>query len=39
MHVDSNGIELQRDATTRGPVERIIGTDEFPALFEGSRDG
>jgi precorrin-3B synthase len=29
---------LVRNATTRGPVERIIGTDEFPALFEGSRD-
>jgi precorrin-3B synthase len=30
---------LVRNATTRGPVERLIGTDEFPALFEGSRDG
>ena len=30
---------LMRNATTRGAVERIIGTDEFPALFEGSRDG
>ena len=30
---------LVRDATTRGPVERIIGSDEFPALFAGSRDG
>ena len=29
---------LVRNATTRGPVERLIGTDEFPALFEGSRD-
>jgi len=31
--------DLVRNATTRGPVERLIGTDEFPALFEGSRDG
>lgn len=30
---------LVRNATTRGPVERIIGSDEFPALFTGSRDG
>ena len=30
---------LVRNATTRGPVERIIGSEEFPALFEGSRDG
>jgi precorrin-3B synthase len=30
---------LVRNATTRGPVERIIGSDEFPALFAGSRDG
>jgi precorrin-3B synthase len=28
-----------RNATTRGPVERIIGMHEFPALFEASRDG
>jgi precorrin-3B synthase len=30
---------LVRNATTRGTVERIIGSDEFPALFAGSRDG
>jgi precorrin-3B synthase len=30
---------LVRNATTRGPVERIIGSDEFPALFAGPRDG
>jgi precorrin-3B synthase len=30
---------LVRNATTRGPVERIIGSEDFPALFEGSRDG
>jgi precorrin-3B synthase len=30
---------LMRNATTRGPVERIIGSEDFPALFEGSRDG
>ena len=30
---------LVRNATTRGPVERIIGSEEFPVLFEGSRDG
>jgi precorrin-3B synthase len=30
---------LVRNGTTRGPVERIVGADEFPALFEGSRDG
>jgi precorrin-3B synthase len=30
---------LVRNATTRGPVERIIGTDEFPALFAAPRDG
>ena len=30
---------LVRNATTRGPVERIIGADEFPALFAGPRDG
>jgi precorrin-3B synthase len=29
---------LVRNATTRGPVERIIGSEDFPALFEGSRD-
>ena len=29
---------LVRNATTRGPVERIIGTDEFPALFAESGD-
>ena len=30
---------LVRNATTRGPVERIIGAEEFPALFAGPRDG
>jgi precorrin-3B synthase len=30
--------DLVRNATTRGPVERIIGSEDFPALFEGSRD-
>ena len=30
---------LVRNATTRGPVERVIGTDEFPALFAEPRDG
>jgi precorrin-3B synthase len=30
---------LVRNATTRGPVERIIGAEEFPALFARSRDG
>jgi precorrin-3B synthase len=30
---------LVRNATTRGPVERIIGADDFPALFADSRDG
>jgi precorrin-3B synthase len=30
---------LVRNATTRGPVERVIGTDEFPALFAERRDG
>ena len=30
---------LVRNATTRGPVERIIGNEDFPALFERSRDG
>ena len=30
---------LVRNATTRGPVERLIGADEFPALFAGPRDG
>jgi precorrin-3B synthase len=29
---------LVRNATTRGPVERIIGSEDFSALFEGSRD-
>ena len=29
---------LMRNATTRGPVERIIGREDFPALFEASRD-
>ncbi len=29
---------LVRNATTRGPVERIIGVEDFPALFEASRD-
>jgi precorrin-3B synthase len=29
---------LVRNATTRGPVERLIGTDEFPALFAESGD-
>jgi precorrin-3B synthase len=30
---------LVRNATTRGSVERIIGSEDFPALFEASRDG
>jgi precorrin-3B synthase len=30
---------LVRNATTRGAVERIIGSADFPTLFEGSRDG
>jgi precorrin-3B synthase len=30
---------LVRNATTRGPVERIIGADEFPALFADSSNG
>ena len=30
---------LVRNATTRGPVERIIGSADFPTLFEGPRDG
>jgi precorrin-3B synthase len=30
---------LVRDATTRGPVERVVGSEDFPALFEESRDG
>src|SRR5580704_862167 len=29
---------LVRNATTRGPVERIIGSADFPTLFEASRD-
>lgn len=29
---------LMRNATTRGSVERIIGVEDFPALFEASRD-
>jgi precorrin-3B synthase len=29
---------LIRKATTRGPVERMIGADEFEALFRGTRD-
>ncbi len=30
---------LVRNATTHGPVERMIDSDDFPALFEGARDG
>ena len=30
---------LVRNATTRGPVERLVGTEEFPALFAEPRDG
>jgi precorrin-3B synthase len=29
---------LVRNATARGPVERVISPAEFPALFEGARD-
>ena len=29
---------LIRKATTRGPVERMIGTDEFETLFGGTQD-
>lgn len=28
-----------RDATTRGPVERVIGVDAFETLFDGPADG
>ena len=35
----SSWIAWARNATTRGPVERIIGAEEFPALFAGPRDG
>jgi precorrin-3B synthase len=30
---------LVRNATTRGPVERIIGSEDFSTLFAASRDG
>jgi precorrin-3B synthase len=30
---------LVRNATTRGPVERLIGTEDFPSLFAEPRDG
>ena len=30
---------LVHNATTRGPVERLVGTEEFPALFAEPRNG
>jgi len=30
---------LIRNATTRGPVERMIGVEEFTTLFDGTHDG
>ena len=30
---------LIRKATTRGPVQRMIGVDEFETLFGGTQDG
>ena len=30
---------LIRKATTRGPVERMIGADEFETLFDEAQDG
>ncbi len=36
---EAGAYRLIRNATTRGAVERVIGVEEFEALFDGMRDG